>query len=720
MNDAPHPGSAPARHTCIEVLVAIARFHGVDLSVPRLVHEHALTSEPRPDHLLKIARQASLVARKVRLTEGRLRSLGAAFPVLGVLSDGRAILIKGIDDKSQIVYLDPMSNDARERREPFATLAARWRGDAILLKRSRAGSGAQRRFGLGWFMPEIWRQRQAFRDVVIAALALNILALVIPIYFQIVIDKVLVHQTATTLQVLTVGVLLAIAFEATLSWLRSYVLMHAVRKIDIRMSTETFRHLLALPASFFNRNSAGVLAKHMQQTERIREFLTGQLLSTLLDLTVLVVFLPLLFMYSATLTFVVLGFTLAIVLVIAVLIVPFRRALDALYRAEGERQALLVETIHGSSTIKSLAIEPAQRRRWDDLSALAVERNFAVGRISLGARTLSHALEQAMGVAIIAIGVYLVFERRISVGELIAFQMLSNRVSQPLVRFVGLINQYQETLIAVRMLGNVMNAKAEQTSVTRSLRPAITGDIRFHGVRFGYPDTDRFAADGIDLHIRPGTTVGIVGPSGSGKTTLARLIQALYPVQSGAILVDGVDLREIDLDHLRSSIGVVPQEAFLFRGTIRENIARTRPDATTAEVVRAAQIAGAYDFIRELPGGRGLDFELEEGAVNLSGGQRQRLAIARALVRDPPILIFDEATSALDPESERIVQRNLAAIARGRTLVMISHRLSMVRHADMIIVMDRGKVADRGRHEELIERCAPYRTLWVGQTGEVS
>ena len=701
------------QHTCIQVLVAIARHHGIDLSVEQTVHEHALKTEPSARNVVKIARSLGLKAKHAHYTWDRLKHIGQAFPVIAILNNGNGVALIAFGEDQRLSVHDPLAEQVEPLyldREDFIEM---WSGDIIFLKRTYSRKDDDRPFDLRWFIPEILRQGSSFRDVIIAAMFLNVLALFIPIFFQIVVDKVLVHNTISTLKVLLVGVVLAIIFEALLTFIRQYVLMHAVRKIDIRIATKTFNHLLNLPSSFFNRNSAGVLNKHMQQTEQIRGFLTGQALTTFLDLSVLFVFVPILLFYSQLLTLVVLFYTLAIALVIGLLIGPFRRRLQELYLADGARQAQLVETIHGADTIKSLAIEPEQRKTWDRRSAKTVESTFSVGRIALSARTLSHMLEQLLTVTIIGFGVFLVMDGSMTVGELIAFQMLSNRVSSPLVQLVSLVHEYQETGLAVRMLGNIMNTKPERSGVARSLRPKISGWIEFRGVNFTYPDTHAPVLIDFTVPKFGQQTIGIVGMSGSGKTTFSRLIQALYSVQSGAIRIDGYDVLEIDLAYLRSNIGVVMQESFLFRGTIRDNISRTKPDARLEEIVEAARLAGADEFIRELP--QKYDTELAEGAVNLSGGQRQRISIARALLRDPPILIFDEATSALDPESEYAIRKNLKKIAMGRTLIIISHRLSMINDADKILVFNKGRLDAFGTRDELLKSNGIFQKLWKRQ-----
>jgi ATP-binding cassette subfamily B protein len=451
----------------------------------------------------------------------------------------------------------------------------------------------------------------------------------------------------------------------------------------------------------------------MQQVEKIREFLTGRLFLTLLDATSLLVIVPLLFFYSGRLTLLVLAFSGVTAGVIAALVPIYRRKLRILYEAEGQRQAYLVETIHDMETVKGLATEPLRRREWDTRCAQAAESRFDVGRISTSAQAVIGFLEKLLTVAVIGFGAELVFDGQMPVGALIAFNMLSGWVTQPLGQIVGLVHGYQEAGLSLRMLGQIMNRTPERPPNARGLRPPIAGAVEFERVTFRYSESAPPALDDVSLTIQAGSVFGIVGRSGSGKTTLTRLIRAMYPIQLGAVRIDGNDIRELDLPHLRSQVGVVMQQCFLFRGTVRENIAATKPDASLEEIVEAATMAGADEFIKTMP--QGYDTLLEEGGTNLSGGQQQRLSIARALLRQPRILILDEATSSLDPESEAIVQANLARIAEGRTVIMVSHRLSSLVAADAIVVLDRGRIADYGKHSELLSRCVTYCQLWNQQ-----
>jgi ATP-binding cassette subfamily B protein len=705
----------PFPHTALQCFTAVARHHGVDLAPERLAHDYALEDrEPATDKLLRIAQDAGFKASAIGLAWDTLTAQPAGvFPLLLRLQNGNTVVAIGYRaDTQALAVADPLAPQPGQLLLDRDKLEAAWAGEAILLKRVHRLTDADQPFGLRWFVPELLRQGSLFRDVAIAALTLHVLALALPFFFQLVIDRVLVHQSFSTLYVLTGGLLIALVFEAVFAFLRQYLLLYATSKIDLRLAMRVFAHLTSLPVVFFERNLAGVLLQHVQQNRRIREFLTGRLFLTLLDATALVVFIPVLFLYSAKLAIILLCYCALIALVIALLIVPFRRRLYALYQAEAQRQGVLVETIHGMSTVKSLALEPRRRRQWEDRVAAATNMQFRVGKISAAAHALTSLIEKLMLVTVIAVGATDVFNSAISVGALVAFQMLAGRVSGPLVQIVSLIHEYQEVALSVRMLGEVMNQRPE-SGASRGLTPAIRGDIVFQQVVFSYIPGTR-VIDDVSFHIPSGGFVGVVGKSGSGKTTLARLIQGLYPLQEGIIRFDNVNARDIDIPHLRSNIGVVLQDTFLFHGSVRENISVTKSDATLEEITQAARMAGADEFIERLP--RGIDTLLEENGANLSGGQKQRLAIARALLPQPRILIFDEATSSLDPESEAIVQRNLAAISKGRTLIVITHRLSNLVGADAILIMDQGRIVDHGRHPELVARAGVYQDLWRQQT----
>jgi ATP-binding cassette subfamily B protein len=699
-------------------LAAIARFHRLDLSEPYLLQ----VASPRPGgrltpaNIAQVAQKIGLTSSAVRLSWRRLGRLGQALPAILALRTGEFVVLSGMreaEGRTEVVIRDLRDPNGGFQFWDRAKLEEHSDGRVILLKRKYALSDADQPFGLRWFIPEFLRQRRAFRDVVVAALTLHVLALVTPMFFQLMIDRVVVHRVQATMMVLVIGAVLALLFEAALGYARGLLLLYATSKIDIRLATTIFRKMISLPVEFFERNLAGVISKHMQQDQRIREFLSGRLLFTVLDATALLVFLPILLFYSVELTLIVLFCASLIALIIGVLATTFRRRLTELYRAEGERQALLIEAIHGINTVKSLGLEPSQQRSWDQTSANAIERRIEVGRISNLARALSSGIEKGMMIAVICVGVLSIFAGTFTVGALVAFQILAGRVTGPLVQITALINEFQEVLLSVRMLGNVMNAPSEP-GMSRGLRPTVRGKVVFDDVSFSYGSSPMPALDRISFTIEVGQVVGIVGRSGSGKSTVMRLLQGLYTVQRGLVRIDDYDIRELDKVHLRNHMSVVLPESFLFRGTIRDNIAAGKQTASFEEVAWAARQAGAEEFVERMP--QGYDTPLEEGGANLSSGQRQRLAIARALVRRPTILLLDEATSALDPESEMIVQDNMARIVDGKTTIIVSHRLSSLRDCHKIIVFDKGQIVGNGPHDNLVASCLTYRLLWEKQS----
>ncbi|MBL6958882.1 MAG: peptidase domain-containing ABC transporter [Rhodospirillales bacterium] len=694
-----------------------ARRHGVHTTVERITHDYALTEEPETRRLIRIAQDIGLKSNSKKVSWDDLARVGKAFPVLCRLKNGNWVVIAALSPAKEgeepvALVLDPMSEGADMIRVDRETLEKAWGGEIVFLKKSFQMTDEEQPFGFRWFIPEALRHKSLFAEVGLAALLMHVLALASPVFFQITLDKVIGNQAIDTLYVLAGGVFVAFTFNAIIEYLRGLLLLHATGKMDVRVATRTFGKLMSLPIDFFRGTSAGTLTKHMQQTGTVREFLTGRMFLTLLDSTAMVIYLPILFFYSATLTWIVLGFTAVIGAITLFIKGPYRKRLQALYKAEGKRQSLLVETIGGMETVKALATEPIKAREWADTSARAVTMQLSVGKISHLVKGLTKYLGQVMTAAIIFFGAQMVFTGDVSVGALIAFNMLAMRVSGPLIQLVGLVNEFEQASLSVKMLGEIMNRKPEQSS-TGGLTPKIKGAIEFDGVTFRYGADGPPALDNVSLSIDAGQVIGVVGRSGSGKSSLLRVLQGLYKPGSGIIRIDGVDMREIDLAHLRMNTGVVLQESFLFKGTVRENIAITRPDSAFADIVSAAKIAGADEFIQRLP--QGYDTELDEGAANLSGGQKQRLAIARSLLRQPRILIMDEATSALDPESEAIVQANLQHIAEGRTVIIVSHRLSTLVDVDKIMVIDEGKIIDEGKHADLLKSCSIYSHLWNTQ-----
>ncbi len=715
--------------TTLQCFVLCARQHGVDLAMERLSHDYAIGEEKPDDALLfRMARDHGLKAKASHLSWRDLQKLGQGFPVIARLKNGNSVILAGVGNidpetgqtteagGQEVAHvLDPLADRPEVMTLERERFEAAWDGSVLLLKRHHLGEDENRPFSFAWFVPEIKKQRSLFIEVLVIALFMHAIALAIPIYMQVVLDKVLGNQAFATLYVVTAGIALALLFNAVLGYVRQLLILYASSRIDIRLSTRVYAKLLSLPLAFFQHHTAGTLSRHLQQAGSIRQFLTGKLFGTFLDATALLLFLPVLFSYSPLLAFIVLGFSGLIGLNMVLLSGSYKKRLADLYQAEGDKQSMLVESISGVETVKALALEPQRKRRWDGVAAKAVQTQFEVGKLSALTGQISTLLQHLMIVTIVFVGVNLVLDGSLTAGGLIAFNMLSGRVSGPLVALVSLVQDYQQTALSVRMLGSVMNQTSEQE--IRGATPVLHGAVSFDKVAFTYPDGPTVLKD-VSVTVPQGQIVGLIGRSGSGKSTMTKLIQGLHRPQTGSLRFDGVDIRQIDLAHLRTHIGIVPQSSFMFRGTIRDNIAAARPDASLEEVLMAARLAGAYEFIEKQK--HGFETMLEEGASNLSGGQRQRLAIARAILRQPAILIFDEATSALDPESEMIVQGNLSRIAEGRTMFLVTHRLSQLVDVDRILLLDDGRIVGDGDHRSLLAQNALYQTLWTQQHGHLT
>ena len=708
------PSLSP-HYTALRCLFIMCMWRGVQLKPENFA---CVNETDTLGSVLRIIREVGLRAKVLHRYRWRaLSAIGHTYPVMGILNDTRWVLVVKVVDtagEQSIDMIDPLNEAGGVTHMARDQFIREWSGTLVACKPSDDARVQTQAFGLRWFVPEILLHRSLFRDVATAALMSALIAFATPLMFQILIDKVITHRSYQTLFALMLIFGTLTVFDGLFGYVRAYLMTIITSKIDARLASRTFRHLLSLPLHFFEATTTGILARHLQQTDTIRQFLTGRLFQTMLDAMTLPLMLGMLLLYSVKLALVVIGFSSAMAAIIGLMLPTFRRQLERLYQAEGARQGHLVETIHGMRTVKSLALEPVRIAAWNEKITASVQRRARVGRISAIAGVLTHVLDKVMQITVLGLGAVDVFDGTLSIGALVAFNMVSGRVTGPLVQIVGLINEYQETSLAVKMLGTVMSHPPERDPGQTGMTPQITGAIAFDAVTFRYRAGSSAVLDRISFEAHEGQVVGIVGRSGSGKTTVTRLIQGMQTAQEGVIRLDGVDIRHIDLVHLRRSIGVVLQENFLFRGSVRDNIAAARPDAPLANIVEAARMAGAEEFIDRLP--QSYETFIEENGANFSGGQRQRIAIARALLTRPRLLIFDEATSALDPESEAIVQENLHVIARGRTLIIVSHRLTSLAGADAILVLDGGRVLDFAPHSTLLERCDSYARLWRQQT----
>jgi subfamily B ATP-binding cassette protein HlyB/CyaB len=700
-------------------LVIAARYRGIYLSATQLVRDYLLPpNEPSPERLLGIARAAGLRAVATQMSFRELKRLGTVLPAIVLLRNGGAMVLLRVETQGKtptVVLQDPMAGEEVPLVLDEERFTAGWTGRVILLKRDYRLRDAEQPFGMRQIIGLLLRDRGIACDIAISAFLLSLLAITPILFWRLLIDTVLYYQSLNTLMVLCVVMAVLIAFETAFGFLRRHLVLHVTRRVDAKLSTDIFNKVLNLPVDFFERMPVGEITRDMNEIWRIRKFLTGQLFGTMLDALVILVILPILFFFSVLLTGVVLGICALIVIWLLIMLPVVRRKSGAVFAAEGVKGAYLVETLHGIRTVKSLALDSRRRHEWDVLVARAADLRFTEGQTANLVQTVVLPLERLMTTGVFALAVYLVIatQNQVYVGALVAFMMLTMRLAAPLVQLAHLLPEYDEAQWAVKVISNLINRPPEAGRSRPGVRAPLKGRIEFHEVRFRYVGAVTPALDNVSFTVPEGTIFGIMGRSGSGKTTVTRLLQFLHSNYEGLIKIDGNDLRAIDVDHLRSSIGVVLQENFLFRGTVRETIAAAKPDATLEDVIVAARLAGAEEFIDRLP--LGYETYIYEGSPNLSGGQRQRLAIARALITRPRILILDEATSALDAESEAIVNANLLRIAKDRTLVIISHRLSSLVAADAILVLERGRVYDIGRHDELVERCDIYSALWHQQ-----
>jgi ATP-binding cassette subfamily B protein len=708
-----------ANTSTLAALAALASRLGVDTSVDQLRRRFALAEEePSTNSLIAMARELGLEAVALQMKFADLPRLNKTLPAILRAKNGGSLLL--VDARS-----DPMNGTVAVIRDPSAPedqlvaieeirLAAVWQGEVILIKRTGRASDEEQPFGLAWLIAQVGRERKLFVEIAAAALANTVFAIAPPFIFMIVLDRVLVNRTFSTLNILISIILIMLVFETVLAYLRRHLTQVVTTRIDGRLNLYILEKLLALPMDYFERTPAGRTIGKLGNMWRIRSFLTGQLFGAFLESAPLLGVIPAMLILEWRLSMMAFALAGIIFLIVLAFMKPMGKYHARLRVAELAKGQYLVETIQGIRTIKSLALEGRRRKEWDKRVAEATEAHHALGLIGNYPQTLTMPFERLIYSGCLAVGAYVALSApdAMNGGALVAFSMLSTRLAAPLVKVAYLQSDLAEARAAVSEVASIMNIAPEATRAN-GLRSPIRGEIKFQDVRFRYSAASTYALDQVSFTVPQGTMLGIMGRSGSGKTTVTRLMQRLNSTYEGMIKVDGMDLREIDLMHLRTHIGVVPQENFLFSGTIRENIAMARGDASFQDIVRAAQLSGAEEFIERLP--RGYDTVLEEGATNLSGGQRQRLAIARALLIDPPVLILDEATSALDAESEAIVNANLKKMARGRTVISISHRLSMLVEADAILVLERGRVYDVGKHDELLQRCDIYKHMWYQQ-----
>jgi ATP-binding cassette, subfamily B, bacterial HlyB/CyaB len=661
--------------------------------------------------LLRLAKKLGVKARQVNTQVGKLS--GLPLPAIARAKDGTFFILGQASDDAVLIQ-HPL--EERPRKLGLQELGELWTGQVILLTTRARLVGEGRRFDVTWFIPALVKYRALLGEVLVASFLLQIFGLVTPLMFQVVIDKVLVHKGLTTLDVMIIGLVAVSMFEVVMGGLRTYIFSHTTNRVDVELGAQLFRHLLALPLNYFASRRVGDSVARVRELESIREFLTSSSVTVVIDLFFTIVFLVVMYFYSMALFLIVLISLPLYAIVSFIITPPLRARLEEKFRRGAENQGLLVESVTAIETLKAMAVEPQMQRRWEQQLAGYVAVSFSVARLAIVGSETIQFINKITTALLLYWGAGLVISGDLTVGQLVAFNMFAGRVSMPVLRLAQLWNDFQQVRVSVARLGDILNTPAEPSfSPNRTALPEMRGQIEFDTVTFRYRPDGPEVLRKVSLRIPAGQVLGIVGPSGSGKSTLAKLAQRLYVPESGRVLVDGVDLALIDPSWLRRQVGVVLQENILFNRSVRENIALADPGRELQAVMAAAQLAGAHDFILELP--EAYDTVIDERGSNLSGGQRQRVAIARALITGPRILVFDEATSALDAESEEIVQRNLKAISRGRTVIIIAHRLSAVRQADRIITIEKGEIVEDGTHDELLSSNGRYAMLYAKQMG---
>jgi subfamily B ATP-binding cassette protein HlyB/CyaB len=692
------------------VLTSLLQLHGVGVDPEQV--RHSFGEIPiGVSEMLRYAKQTGLKARSFNTTFARLEKI--PLPGIASLRDGGFLLL-GKAGNGKVLVQSPLAPQPQLMSQ--AELEAVWDGRIMLVARRAGLVDLARHFDITWFLGAIVKYRGLLGEVFVASFFLQLLALATPLIFQVVIDKVLVHRSMTTLDLLIIAFSAIAIFESVLGTLRTYIFAHTTNRIDVELGARLFRHLLALPIAYFQARRVGDSVARVRELENIRNFLTGSALTLVIDLFFTIVFLAVMFVYSNLLTWIIIASFPFYISVSAVATPIFRRRLDDKFARGAENQAFLVEAVTGVETLKSMAVEPQMQRRWEEQLAGYVSASFRVTSLGNVASQGVQLVSKLATALTLYFGARLVIDGSLTVGELVAFNMLSGRVSQPVLRLAQIWQDFHQARLSIARLGDILNTLPEQTyNASRSTLPAVTGAVRFEHVTFRYQVDGSEILHDINFDVPAGQIVGIVGPSGSGKSTVAKLVQRLYVPESGKVLVDGIDLGMVDPAWLRRQIGVVLQENVLFNASVRANIALADPAMSMEKVSAAAVLAGAHDFILELP--EGYDTIVGERGSSLSGGQRQRIAIARALVANPRILIFDEATSSLDYESEQIIQNNMRKIVEGRTALIIAHRLSTVRRANRIITIERGRIVEDGTHDELIRSGGRYAMLNRLQAG---
>lgn len=693
----------------LSCFMIVMKFHGIPITKEQAENLSVLDSEQKTGEIeiIQSAKALKMRAKLCKLKLNKLKNVTA--PIIAKDKNNEFFIIaKSKEDKFMVLFADKTQPEIKTREE----LAKIWDGTAILITK-KGIMDREAAFSFKWFFPTILKFKKEFIQVLIAVFTIQILGILTPVMTQVVVDKVLVHRSMSTLNVLAIGIGIVYIYELILGLAKNYVFTHTTNRIDVMLSFKLFKHLFALPLKYFESRRVGETVARVRELDSIRNFLTGTPLSSMIDLIFIIVYIVVLFFYSKMLTVIVIC-SIPVYAILSAIVTPlFKKRLDEKFETGANTQSFLVESITGVQTVKSYALEPKFEKKWGDLQSDYVKASYKTSMVSATAGTTGQFIQKVFDLLILFFGAKAVMDGNFTVGQLVAFRMLSGRVSGPVLRLVQLWQEYQQASLSVKRIGDIFNTATEPLNTNQTAMPKINGKIVFDKVHFRYNPQGGEVIKGMSFEIEPGTIVGVVGRSGSGKSTISKLIQRLYIPEGGKISIDGMDISLVNPAMLRKQIGVVLQENFMFNGTVAENISIHCPTASMDQIIHCAKIAGAHDFILELP--NGYNTIIGEKGMGLSGGQKQRVAIARAILANPRILIFDEATSALDYESESIIQNNLKEICKGRTVLIIAHRLSTLKDAQKIMVIDKGSLVEYETHENLMAQKGVYCHLYNQQ-----
>lgn len=694
---------------CLEI---VAKINNHNIDEQAVVREFAIeTDKMSQEEIMRVAQSCKF---KIKSKKIKVEDISPKYPLPAIFQkkedDTYGIILAIKEDEKKALILTPP--ERQPRSIDISELQEQIQDNILILKHKLLDDEVK--FGFKWFFNEIVKYKHIVGQVLLGSFVIQLFGLVTPLFTQVILDKVLVHRTISTLNVLGFAFLVVALFEFLLNLSRNYIFIHTTNKIDAKLGSKLFKHLFRLYYVYFEKRQVGNIAARVRELDRIREFITDKSVTVILDTFFSVVFLAIMLLYSVKLTMISILF-LSLTAALFLIVTPeLRRRLEDKFQMGAIQNSYLVESVTGIQTVKSLAIEGSMFRKWEEKLGKYLKASFNLSIMGNFTGAITGLLQKLMTISILYLGVMLVIENNLTIGQLIAFQMFAGQFSAPMLRLVNLWNEFQQTLLAVDRIGDILNSPLEMQSENAITLSHVRGDIKIEHLSFKYSVDLPLVLNNLNVQIPAGARIGFVGRSGSGKSTLTKLIQRLYYTTEGTIYIDGIDIRNINPVWLRTNIGVVLQENYLFSGTIRDNITLPRPNASMEAVVQAAQIAGAHDFISKLP--KGYDTEVGERGSSLSGGQKQRIAIARALISDPRILIFDEATSALDYESEKIIRDNLNKIAHGRTTIIVAHRLSTIKDCDYILCFDEGKIVQHGTHNDLIQQDGYYKNLYLAQS----